>query len=333
MDIIEEFAFLLTLGLKVAIFGKDLKKSRRRSKQINLFIIVTQSGDDELCYNEVLPEGEWNRLSNWIRCGDRTGLAAEWKELDVVGNTKFKVYLAGENPGIDCSAVMSEMFFNKDGRNYTYIFNRETGQKVQITHPQHEISLGRQTEIFWRTAKNFSDLITLDRKFLLGQIPETPYHHGQIFEETIPLVPGLLKLHDFGLFTIDSQPSGCGVDKRDIAYLEFFEKLKERADIVVHAQELCPFRIVEGSHDRHVVTRERKANNKKDLETTEWKPLGSVCSNRSMAFLVSKYFPAMKQDKPVYFDVAAYRWGVQLDVLKVIEEVMIGLGWPLISDI
>ncbi|PVH69952.1 hypothetical protein DL98DRAFT_598235 [Cadophora sp. DSE1049] len=33
---------------------------------------------------------------------------------------------------------------------------------------------------------------------------------------------------------------------KDVPYLEFFKKLKERADIVVAAQELCPFLIVDG---------------------------------------------------------------------------------------
>jgi hypothetical protein len=185
----------------------------------------------------------------------------------------------------------------------------------------------------------------------LGQIPETPYHRGQIDEETIPLVPGLLKLHDFGLFTIGSQPYDHEVDKngnklrewqqkpcisfivsgKDVSYLEFFKKLKERADIVVAAQELCPFRIVDGSHGLHNVTRVRTADNNEDLEIAQWKCYGGVCSNNDMSFLVSKYFPAMEQGKPAFFDVAVSEWGVQLDVLDVIEEVVSGLDRPLMS--
>jgi hypothetical protein len=38
------------------------------------------------------------------------------RELDVIGY-KVKTYLAWGNPGIDCSAVMDEMFFNEDGKN------------------------------------------------------------------------------------------------------------------------------------------------------------------------------------------------------------------------
>jgi hypothetical protein len=38
-----------------------------------------------------------------------------------------------------------------------------------------------------------------------------------------------------------------------------------------------------------------------------------------------------EQGKPVLFDVAVSEWGVQLDVLDVIEEVVSGLDRPLMS--
>jgi hypothetical protein len=56
---------------------------------------------------------------------------------------------------------------------------------------------------------------------------------------------------------------------KDIPYLEFFKKLKERADIVVAAQVFCPFRTVDSSHGLYNVTRVRTADNDKDLETAE----------------------------------------------------------------
>ena len=117
----------------------------------------------------------------------------------------------------------------------------------------------------------------------------------------------------------------------NVPYLEIFKKLKEKADIVVAAQELCPFRIVDGSHDLHNVTRVRAADNDKDLEITEWKCQGSVCSNNDKSYLVSVFFPAMEQGKPVFFDVAVSEWGVQLDVLEVIEGVVSSLDRPLMS--
>jgi hypothetical protein len=147
MDLKEEFSFLHKLGLSVAVFGKHLKKSYRSPRELILFIIVTRLVGDELCYQDTLPEGELNRLRNWIRYGDLTGLAAEWRELDVIGY-KVKTYLAGENPGIDCSAVMDEMFLNEDGKNYTYTLSKETRRIVRISHPQEEISLSNASSPF-----------------------------------------------------------------------------------------------------------------------------------------------------------------------------------------
>jgi hypothetical protein len=203
----------------------------------------------------------------------------------------------------------------------------------------------------WRTAKDFSDLITLNQKFLSGQIPKTPYHGGPIDEETIPLLPGLLKLHDFGLFTICSQPYEQDVYEsgkkwseyqqrpfisfimpgKDGLSLEFFKRLKERAaDVVVSAQELCPFKIVHGSHDLHAVSRKRIADTVKDLETAEWKAFTGVCS----AYMLDTDLycvDVMKSVKPVLFDIAASEWGVPLGLLGVIEGVAIDCGLPRMS--
>ncbi len=111
----EEFGFLHNLGLSVTAFGKDLNKSYRGSGDCNIFVVVTWSGGDELCYPDALPEGDMSRLRNWIRCGDPTGLPPEWMEVNVAG-CKIKVYLAGEDPGIDCTSVMDKMFANEGER-------------------------------------------------------------------------------------------------------------------------------------------------------------------------------------------------------------------------
>ena len=74
-------------------------------------------------------------------------MAAEWRELDVIGY-KVKTYLAGGNPGIDCSTVMDEMFLNEDGKNYTYTLSKETRRVVRISHPQDEISLSNASSPF-----------------------------------------------------------------------------------------------------------------------------------------------------------------------------------------
>ena len=110
--------------------------------------------------------------------------------------------------------------------------------------------------------------------------------------------------------------------------MDFFERLKERADIVVSAEELCPFTIVNGSHDPHDVSRKRNSDTEKDLEDAEWKAGVGVCLGADPSEFVLDRFAVMKLVKPVWFDVAAREWGVQLDLLRVIEEVAIGCGLP-----
>ena len=54
--------------------------------------------------------------------------------------------------------------------------------------------------------EDFDRLVELNRKYLEGDIETTPCHCGPIDDETAPLVDDLLKLHEFKLLTIGSQP-------------------------------------------------------------------------------------------------------------------------------
>lgn len=93
MDLKEEFAFLHSLGLNVTLFGKDLKKYHRRPGGRNIFVVVAKSDGDKLHYRDAMAEEDQSRLKNWIRCGDPTGLTAEWREVHLA-NRKWKAYLA-----------------------------------------------------------------------------------------------------------------------------------------------------------------------------------------------------------------------------------------------
>jgi hypothetical protein len=73
----EEFTFLHNLGLNITFFGKDLRKCYRRPGKSNIFIIVTKSDEDKLYYQDTILKEDLNRLKNWIRCEDLTGLTAE----------------------------------------------------------------------------------------------------------------------------------------------------------------------------------------------------------------------------------------------------------------
>ncbi len=148
MNLKEEFTFLHNFGLNVTLFGKDLKKCHRGPGKSNFFIVVTRSEGDKLHYRDTILVEDLNRLKNWIRCGDPTGLTAEWREVHV-GHSKWKVYLARENQEIDCSMVEEEMFVNEGGRTHTYA---RTGDAkwIKIAHPEDEIRLSKLYHLFIR---------------------------------------------------------------------------------------------------------------------------------------------------------------------------------------
>src|SRR6266516_5911460 len=132
--------FLRDLGLSATIFGKDIRKIDEGCADCNLFLVVTRRDGDELYHPETLPEPDMNKLRNWIRCGDPTGFLPEWRDVNTSA-FKLKVYLAGENLGIDCTSVMDDMFDEEDGKKYTYSICRRTKEIKKITHPQDYLSL------------------------------------------------------------------------------------------------------------------------------------------------------------------------------------------------
>ncbi|KAH7418679.1 hypothetical protein BKA64DRAFT_763266 [Cadophora sp. MPI-SDFR-AT-0126] len=154
MNLTEEFTFLHKFGLNITLFGKDLKKCHRGPGGRNYFVVVTRSDGNKLHYQDTIPEADLSRLQNWIRCGDPTGLTAEWKEVHV-GNIKWKAYLAGENEEIDCSGVLDEMFFKEGGKTYTYALTPEA-KRVKITHPKDRIRLSEHSGKPNSEAKGFS---------------------------------------------------------------------------------------------------------------------------------------------------------------------------------
>jgi len=62
----------------------------------------------------------------------------------------------------------------------------------------------------WQAAESWIALVQLNREFILqsqaGEDVRTPYHTGPLDEETIELIPGLLRLHEYRLLTVCSQP-------------------------------------------------------------------------------------------------------------------------------
>jgi hypothetical protein len=178
---------------------------------------------------------------------------------------------------------------------------------------------------------------------------------GPINDETIPLVEGLLKLHDFQLLTDCSQPYEhdrpfihgkkwveyqqrpyvCfAMPGDDGRFLEFFAMLRNRPEIVVHASELHPCRVLPDSHEEVVVSRGRIATTAEGLETAAWTVyMTCLCEvNEGFGFYGLGYYDldAMKRSSAILFQVAASGWEA-LDLLGLIEEVAIECDLPRIS--
>ena len=201
----------------------------------------------------------------------------------------------------------------------------------------------------WKAAKDFSEILDLNRKFLLGEIPETPYHGGPVADETLPLIGGLLELHDFRLLTDGSQPyehrRGRNNTYRYVEFqqrpyvsflvpgdndqvLEFFEMLKSRSEIVVRATEPYPYNSLPGSHKQIVISLERVAKNVERLESTPWRGITWAFRTFNLSEETLFCLNAVKESKALWFEVAAREWGVPLDSLGLIQELVVKSGLP-----
>lgn len=77
----------------------------------------------------------------------------------------------------------------------------EKRKKLQLSPDDHA------TLKEWSEAKSYEDLLDLNRAFLRGDREICAYHMGPVYFETMPSLPTLLRLHDFGILTTNSQPS------------------------------------------------------------------------------------------------------------------------------
>lgn len=128
----------------------------------------------------------------------------------------------------------------------------------------------------WEAAKDFLGILELNRRFILGEIPRTPYHCGPLDDETLPFIDGLLRLHDFQLLTDNSQPyvhersldsnhqrleyqqrpcvSFLMLGDNDQAFV-FLEMLQSRLEILVWVYDVSTHRVLSLSPSDIAVTR------------------------------------------------------------------------------
>lgn len=204
-------------------------------------------------------------------------------------------------------------------------------------------NLRKHFENLWKEAEDFPELLLLNRKFLLGEIPETPYHCGPIMDETKPLVESLLELHKLQLLTDGSQPYLHEFFQRGEEWVECQQRpfvdftmsashnkpekllalLNRQSDIVVRASEVYSCRILPDSDNEVEVSRQRTAKKINDLSRQAWKPF--TCSLAEVDYSEEDFFclKAMKRLKPVVFNVAARKWGNDLNLLNIVKNAVI----------
>ncbi|KAI4958731.1 hypothetical protein J4E86_004336 [Alternaria arbusti] len=82
----------------------------------------------------------------------------------------------------------------------------------------------------WAPAPDWNALLQLNLLFIRGEVDVNPNHLAPLNEESMPLVPGLIELHKYGILTCNSQPfekssqfiTGEGwLQKRQRPYLHF----------------------------------------------------------------------------------------------------------------
>ena len=142
----------------------------------------------------------------------------------------------------------------------------------------------------WKAATEFPKLLSLSRRFLTRDptIPNTPY---QSRLDDGQLIPDLLRLHGFGLFTIESGRYYHEFSSHESQINEFmqrpyvtfclegnhyenlFTKLQQTTEIVVAAQKVSPFKLLHGSESDngvHIRNRNRQGNTIESLEDEDW---------------------------------------------------------------
>ncbi len=149
----------------------------------------------------------------------------------------------------------------------------------------------------WLYVRNYTDLLKLNIQFIEGSIKETPYHHGPLENPSAELVKNLIKLHEYGILTVNGQEAicqnglklkhnneWCDVEQR--GFLEFhvdyenkklaesflkFIKQTELIYSIIDMKTCNTITNISRETKRYNVTRDRSCKKKKDLKVTPWR--------------------------------------------------------------
>lgn len=118
----------------------------------------------------------------------------------------------------------------------------------------------------WAHAESWVKLLDLNRAYLRDETNMTLFYLGPIHDETRHMLPGPLRLHDFGLLTFESQPSNeqttCEVLADSCPEITYWARFKQRAflsfllpqDDLMDKKDRAAFLAALSSHDKLYVS-------------------------------------------------------------------------------
>ena len=148
----------------------------------------------------------------------------------------------------------------------------------------------------WVYCRNYTDLLKINKEFVEGIIKSTPYQCGPLDNPSPELVKNLIKLHQYGLLTVNGQESVCiggkmnyrkeWYDVEQRGYLDFhvqyndiklaesllrYIKQTDLVYIVVDMNTGNTITNLSNEIKRYNVTRDRSNKNKETLKITPWR--------------------------------------------------------------
>lgn len=148
----------------------------------------------------------------------------------------------------------------------------------------------------WKHVRSFDDLVRVNASFVRGELQYSPYSCGPLMPDSLPLIPKLLALHQFGLVTTNGQSNECKYgqptrsgdkyfDSEQKPYLCFtmlkseggrklIKELMDSDKFVVKVTDSETDQIdsnMSTSIKRYNVTRDRSAPSLDDLVETPWR--------------------------------------------------------------
>ncbi|KAK2026923.1 hypothetical protein LX32DRAFT_459082 [Colletotrichum zoysiae] len=157
----------------------------------------------------------------------------------------------------------------------------------------------------WERATDWKALVKLNVQFIelsrAGRKDiETPYHYGALDAETEELIPSLLRLHNYGLLTTDSQPllassprwsteDSSWYESRQVPFVSFFSQYQtdgasrflrnilEDSRLIVIWTKYTNGTISSTPKGHEIMlTFERKSKARETIESAPWRVIGST---------------------------------------------------------